>query len=280
MDNEKKKVKAIKVKPAAASKQVEIEKTTTTLFEEPVHAKPKSSDGVTPIKKSAPKKRPASIPVYKKWWFWLILAGIVLAAVALLTDGNTDMTADTANVSSSDVSADSNTDDSDAINVDENLLTVDVTIPPAFFDDETPEEIQASAKESGFLKCVVHEDGSVTYTMTKLKRAEILRDFKGTIDESITELTSGGENAPQSFRSITYNAGVTQFDLRVDRAAYENSWMDSFYVIQLYLLGGYYQLFNGVPNDQIDVIVNIIDDSTGEVFNTGSYQQAMANWSE
>lgn len=277
--DEKKKVKAIKVKPVATPNPIDVDKTTKTLFEEPLKAEPIISSDEVQVKNNAPKKQP-STPVYKQWWFWLILAGLILAAVALLTQGNTGKDTNAQIVSSTEVSAVTDAEDSDSINVDENLLTVDVTLPPAFFEDETPEEIEAAAKENGFLKCVVHEDGSVTYTMTKLKRAEILRDFKGTIDESITELTSGGENEPQSFRSITYNAGVTQFDVRVDRTAYENSWLDSFYIIQLYLLGGYYQLFNGVPNDQIDVIVNVIDDSSGEVFNTGSYQQAMANLSE
>lgn len=279
MENEKKKVKAIKVKPVATTKPIDVDITTNTLFEEPLKAEPKFSSDEIQVKNNAPKKQ-ASTPVYKQWWFWLILAGIILATVALLTQDNKGKDTNTPSVSSTEVSSVADTEDADAISVDENLLTVDVTLPPAFFEDETPEEIEAAAKENGFLKCVVHEDGSVTYTMTKLKRAEILRDFKGTIDESITELTSGGENEPQSFRSITYNAGVTQFDVRVDRTAYENSWLDSFYIIQLYLLGGYYQLFNGVPNDQIDVIVNVIDDSSGEVFNTGTYQQAMANLSE
>lgn len=279
MENEKKKVKAIKVKPVATPNPIDVDKTTKTLFEEPLKAEPIISSDEVQVKNNAPKKQP-STPVYKQWWFWLILAGLILAAVALLTQGNTGKDTNAQIVSSTEVSAVTDAEDSDSINVDENLLTVDVTLPPAFFEDETPEEIEAAAKENGFLKCVVHEDGSVTYTMTKLKRAEILRDFKGTIDESITELTSGGENEPQSFRSIIYNAGVTQFDVRVDRTAYENSWLGSFYIIQLYLLGGYYQLFNGVPNEQIDVIVNVIDDSSGEVFNTGSYQQAMANLSE
>ena len=222
----------------------------------------------------------AKVPLYNRWWFWLILAAAILGLVALMTRGNsggeTNGT-DTTGASNSNAAVEITTENSDSINVDENLLTVEVTMPAAFFENETPEEIQASAKESGFLSCTVNEDGSVTYKMTKGKRAEILRSFKGEIDSTIQEYLSGGENAPQSYRKITYNDKVTQFDVRVDRAAYENSWTDAFYMMGFYILGGYYQIVDGVPNDQVDVIVNIIDDATGETIETGSYKNFISN---
>ena len=105
----------------------------------------------------------------------------------------------------------------------------------------------------------------------------MLNGFKKAIDDTIQDYTSGGENAPSSYKSISYNSKVTQFDVRVDRAAYENSFFDSLYVMSFYMLGGYYQIFDGVPEDQVNVIVNYIDDSTGEIIETGSYQDAMEN---
>ena len=255
----------------ASTSKIAVEKTDNQAVNTAINKAPNKSESVSESKKPA---------VYNQWWFWLILAAVILGVAALATRNNTeDQTAasDTANSSQTAVAEESTAKESEGLSVDENLLTVEVTMPAAFFEDETPEEIQASAKEAGFLSCTVNSDGSVTYKMTKGKRTEMLQNYKKEIDSTIQEYTSGGENAPQSFKSIAYNDKVTQFDVRVDRTAYENSWFDSLYAMGLYMLGGYYQILDGVPNDQVDVIVNFIDDATGEVIESGSYQEALAN---
>lgn len=282
MSEEKKKVvvKAVKPKkitvktatPKASTEKVE-EQPVKSVFEEPKQ-KAASEPVQMAVKEPAPtseKKKPA---VYNQWWFWLVLAAAILGIVALATRGGV---ANNAGDSNSAVAADATTKNADSISVDENLITVEVTMPAAFFEDETPEEIQANAKEQGVISCTINDDGSVTYKMTKAKRREMLNGFKKAIDDTIQDYTSGGENAPSSYKSISYNSKVTQFDVRVDRAAYENSFFDSLYVMSFYMLGGYYQIFDGVPEDQVNVIVNYIDDSTGEIIETGSYQDAMEN---
>ena len=282
MSEEKKKVvvKAVKPKkitvktstPKVSTEKVE-EQPVKSVFEEPKQ-KAASEPVQMAVKEPAPtseKKKPA---VYNQWWFWLVLAAAILGIVALATRGGV---ANNAGDSNSAVAADATTKNADSISVDENLITVEVTMPAAFFEDETPEEIQANAKEQGVISCTINDDGSVTYKMTKAKRREMLNGFKKSIDDTIQDYTSGGENAPSSYKSISYNSKVTQFDVRVDRAAYENSFFDSLYVMSFYMLGGYYQIFDGVPEDQVNVIVNYIDDSTGEIIETGSYQDAMEN---
>lgn len=282
MSEEKKKVvvKAVKPKkitvktstPKVSTEKVE-EQPVKSVFEEP-QQKAASEPVQMAVKEPAPtseKKKPA---VYNQWWFWLVLAAAILGIVALATRGGV---ANNAGDSNSAVAADATTKNADSISVDENLITVEVTMPAAFFEDETPEEIQANAKEQGVISCTINDDGSVTYKMTKAKRREMLNGFKKAIDDTIQDYTSGGENAPSSYKSISYNSKVTQFDVRVDRAAYENSFFDSLYVMSFYMLGGYYQIFDGVPEDQVNVIVNYIDDSTGEIIETGSYQDAMEN---
>ena len=288
MSEEKKKVvvkavkpKKITVKTAAPKVSTEKEEAqpVKSVFDEP-QQKPVSEPVQVAVKEPAPipeKKKPA---IYNQWWFWLVLAAAILGIVALATRGdvaNKTGTANNAGDSNSAVAADATTKNADSIGVDENLITVEVTMPAAFFEDETPEEIQANAKEQGVISCTINEDGSVTYKMTKAKRREMLNGFKKAIDDTIQDFTSGGENAPSSYKSVSYNSKVTQFDVRVDRAAYENSFFDSLYVMSFYMLGGYYQIFDGVPEDQVNVIVNFIDDSTGEIIETGSYQDAMKN---
>jgi len=282
MSEEKKKVVVKAVKPKTITVKTSTPKVSTEKVEEQpvksVFEEPKQKAASEPVqmavKEPAPtseKKKPA---VYNQWWFWLVLAAAILGIVALATRGGV---ANNAGDSNSAVAADATTKNADSISVDENLITVEVTMPAAFFEDETPEEIQANAKEQGVISCTINDDGSVTYKMTKAKRREMLNGFKKAIDDTIQDYTSGGENAPSSYKSISYNSKVTQFDVRVDRAAYENSFFDSLYVMSFYMLGGYYQIFDGVPEDQVNVIVNYIDDSTGEIIETGSYQDAMEN---
>ena len=282
MSEEKKKVVVKAVKPKTITVKTSTPKVSTEKVEEQpvksVFEEPKQKAASEPVqmavKEPAPtseKKKPA---VYNQWWFWLVLAAAILGIVALATRGGV---ANNAGDSNSAVAADATTKNADSISVDENLITVEVTMPAAFFEDETPEEIQANAKEQGVISCTINDDGSVTYKMTKAKRREMLNGFKKAIDDTIQDYTSGGENAPSSYKSISYNSKVTQFDVRVDRAAYENSFFDSLYVMSFYMLGGYFQIFDGVPEDQVNVIVNYIDDSTGEIIETGSYQDAMEN---
>ena len=61
----------------------------------------------------------------------------------------------------------SGNNNSDAMEVDENLLTVDITLPASFFENQSEEEIKEQALENGCTECVINDDGSVVYTMTK-----------------------------------------------------------------------------------------------------------------
>ena len=57
----------------------------------------------------------------------------------------------------------------DKIEVDENLLTVELTIPADFVGETTQEELNQTAKEEGLKSITLNEDGSATYVMTKKK---------------------------------------------------------------------------------------------------------------
>ena len=155
------------------------------------------------------------------------------------------------------------------------LLYVTVTMPKTFFEGQSRAEIEAGAKEAGYSKVVIHDDGSVSYTMTKLKQAQIKRQFKRQINTAVHQMTAGGKDMPKSYKSISYDDDITKFDVRVDRAVFDSDMMEPMYAYALYLLGGYYQMFDGRSESQVDVTVNFIDDSNGQVFQSGNYQQAM-----
>lgn len=226
-----------------------------------------------------PSEKPAGyVPFYKKWWFWLIVAGLALALIALIVQdrnagGTTDVSSVSADAGQSTTAApaQSATVPGNVV-VDEATQTVTVTLPPDFFAGSSKEDIVAEAQAEGFDNCVVNNDGSVTYTMNREKQASILSDFKREIDNSITNLTTTGT----SYKSITYNDNITQFDVRVDKDAFAQSETDQSYSAAIFMLGGYYQMFSGVPSDQVDVHINFIDDKNGRTFGSVSYQEAMA----
>ena len=283
-------VKAVKVKKVTAKvAEPKVKELTPDLFEAPARenagqdvslaaAKPAPAETALAAAKEPAEKTVEKTPFWKKWWFWLIVAGLALAVFALANGGgagNSDSTSPTsATTAANGVQELTTTTESGNGG---GILNVEVTLPPTFFEGQTKEQIEAEAKDAGYSNCVVHEDGSVTYTMTKLKQAQILKEFKAQIDTTIGEMLAGGTDAPQSYKNITYDKDVTKFDVRVDRAAFESSAMDSMYGLALHLLGGYYQMFDGVPEAQVDVTVNFLDDSNGQVFQTTTYQQAMQN---
>lgn len=165
----------------------------------------------------------------------------------------------------------------ESINVDEGLLFVDVTIPAAFFEDTTEAEIKEEAKEEGYKSCVVNEDGSVTYTMTKLQHREALREYKEEIDENIDDMLNGDDQA-SSFVSIDYNDKMTKFDVYVDSSLYSD-W-DALYALTFYFSGMLYQTLDGVAEEDVDVEVNFIDNETKEVLNSGTYKEFMSETDE
>ena len=165
--------------------------------------------------------------------------------------------------------------DEEGIQVDEGLLHVDITLPATLMEGESEEEIRAAAEENGFLDCVIHEDGSVTYTMTRAKQSELLEQLKTQIDTTIDEMING-EDAAQSFQKIEYSNDLKTFDVYVDAALYADS-IDALYSIAFLTLGVYYQALDGTSTAQADVTVNFIDQDTQETLDTLSYQDILAS---
>lgn len=153
-----------------------------------------------------------------------------------------------------------------AIEVDENLLTVDVTLPASYFEDTTEEDVRAGAEEKGFNNVVFNEDGSVTYTMTKAQHRQVMESYKATVDANLDDILNG-EGAVESFQEISYNDDMSEFTVKVDPGLY-SEW-DAMYGLVFYMSGMYYQAFEGVAPEDNHVVVNFVDMNTGEVLNTG-----------
>lgn len=201
----------------------------------------------------------------------LLLSLLLLFSLAACGSGSSE---EDSSGSSNASASGSGSQDGGTMEVDKGLLNVNVTLPASFFSDMTPEEIQAAAQEQGYSKCVINQDGSVTYTMTRGKYNEVMEGMKTSLDESIADLVNG-ENAVESFLKIEYTDDLSEIDVYVDPDTYSS--LDSMYAISFYILGAYYQVFGGTSPDDVDVVVNFINNNTNEVIDSASYQDMLSS---
>lgn len=160
-----------------------------------------------------------------------------------------------------------------AIEVDEGPLTVDVQLSRGLLDpggNLTDEELIAGAADKGF-SAVVDGD-TVVYTMTKAQHQQMLEELRTSARKSVDDLVADESN---SITGVEFDDGQTSFRVSVDAARYTP--LESFLVLGFYISGAFYQQVAGASPDDVDVIVEFVDDATGEVLNTGSYQEMRAN---
>lgn len=148
------------------------------------------------------------------------------------------------------------------VEVDENLLTVELTIPAEYVGDTTQEELDATAAEEGFKSITLNEDGSATYLMSKKQHREMMEEMATNINASLSEMI-GSENYP-NITDITTNSDFTEFT--VTTTSTELSLSESFSVMAYYMYGGMYNIFNGTPVENVHV--DFVNADSGEIMNS------------
>ena len=158
---------------------------------------------------------------------------------------------------------DTGSDDTEAksekIEVDENLFTMELTVPADFVGETTQEELDQTAEEEGIKSITLNEDGSATYVMTKKKHKEMMKEIKTNIDEGLNAMI-GSEDYP-NFTKVEATKDYTSFTITTTST--ELDFAESFSVLSFYMQGGLYNAFNGTPVDNIHV--EFINADTGEV---------------
>ena len=149
---------------------------------------------------------------------------------------------------------------------------VEITLPAEFFEGESEETIKASAKDQGIKDVTIEEDGSVTYTMAKEDHEVMLEQLTKDMATSIEEIAVSEEYP--SIQDITYNKDFTEYNLTVDREAYENGF-DSMVLFGLILSTTSYKLFEGEQEENVKVKFNYIDAATNQVYDSSIYPDDM-----
>jgi len=180
--------------------------------------------------------------------------GIVLASCLVLTGCAQGATTPEANES----------DAPDQIQVDEGLLTVDITVPASFLSLGGEEFTQAMVDEAvateGYLSGKLNDDGSVVYTMSKLKHAELIEQTKTSFDESIETSLADYPNVT----AVTRNDNFTE--IRIETT--QNDFMLGFLGLGLSFQAYFFHILNG-SEFNLDVI--IVDSQTGEELDRTKY---------
>ncbi|RLJ86617.1 hypothetical protein [Planococcus citreus] len=161
------------------------------------------------------------------------------------------------------------------VSVDEGLFDVEVTIPSSFFEGEDPEQVAANVDNAE--EATVNDDGSITYKMSKAQHEEMMEEVATSVEEATTTITESGDYP--SIQAIESSDNYDHFTVQVDCEAYENSF-DGFATMTLGVVGSLYQLFNGEDPDSYEVIIEMEDVETGEVFNTITYPEALEEMGE
>lgn len=157
------------------------------------------------------------------------------------------------------------------VTVDKNLFSVDVTVPASFYEDTklTQEELSADAAKKGYGNAKLNKDGSVTFRMSKSQHQKAVAEMKKSVDDYIQETVN---ESPKIFRLITYNKDMTEFNVSVNRAEFENDFGAGMISFGIGILSSFYQMFSGgMPNPKTEI--KISDVTTGKVFSTQKYPE-------
>lgn len=166
------------------------------------------------------------------------------------------------------------TTDNGSVEVDEGLLTVEVTIPASMIDDL--EETKKKAEENeAVLDYKVNDDGSITYKYKKSDYNKLIADMRTGFDTMVADQLASGDYTTLS--TITGDETLRNVTITVtNQQDYDKTW-DGLVIIGLYVYTGYYQIFSGEAKEESDVktTFHFVDGSTGSEFKTTVYPDAL-----
>ena len=198
-----------------------------------------------------------------------LLAFLLLTLLTLAACSSKDETSDKADNSKQE---DKKTEETGgSVGVEKGLLNVEVTVPASFLEGEDIDAVVAQAKEDGIKDVKKNEDGSVTYKMTKAQHKEMMKEMEASVTGYVDELITDEDFA--SIKDVEYNKDFSKFTLTVDKEAFESSF-DGFAAMGLAMSGMFYQVYDGVDAEKLNVTIDTVDQSTGEVFSTVKYPEA------
>lgn len=196
----------------------------------------------------------------KKFLAALLAATMALSMIACGSANKTDVS------KTSESQEDEESSELDAlgeVEVEENLFSIELTIPADYIGETTQEELNQTADEKGFKSITLHEDGSATYIMTKKQHEELMDDIAVEIKAGLDEMIASED---YNFTSIEANEDFTNF--KITTTSTELNMSESFSVMVFYMYGAMYHIFNGTTVDNIHI--DFVNADSGEIINSAN----------
>lgn len=139
--------------------------------------------------------------------------------------------------------------ESNGVEVEKNLFSVELTIPAGLMGETTQKELDATAAENDGIKSItLNEDGSATYKMTKAAHKKMVDEMAEASQSSLDELVASEDN---SITAIKANDDYSEFDVALSTE--EVGLVEGITAMGLYMIGGLYNAFAGTNVDDIVV---------------------------
>lgn len=145
---------------------------------------------------------------------------------------------------------------------------VEVTLPKQFVENASAEDLTSALPDD--IKVVKNDDGSATYKIPKYKHKKLMEELRSSMEEGLNKFTTGPDAV---FTSVTHNDDYTEF--KVNCKGNQLSLFDSLYTLVFYYYGGFYNVFNGTPTDNVKVVFldqqgNVIEEANSKNMGEGS----------
>ena len=144
------------------------------------------------------------------------------------------------------------------VGVKENADNVTITLPSAFFDENTKTELTEEMKNQGYQSVTKNDDGSITYVMTKQGFNALKPNMQQQVKDYLEEVKSGDQFT--SIKNVEYDDDFSTITLTVDRKAFESS-LDVMASRAIYMMVVGYKIFCGESVDTAKVTIVYIDKS-------------------
>ncbi|WP_010501133.1 hypothetical protein [Paenibacillus elgii] len=192
---------------------------------------------------------------------------LVVAAIVFSGCGNAAPKEDTPKQAAQEKTAENKEAEKKSIEVQENLLSVEITIPASLVGKNIDNAVE-NAKKKGVSDVKKNDDGSLTYKMSKRKHKEMLDEMKAEIVKQVDEVKDG--TTFKSVKNVEYNNDLTEFTITVDEKAFSKS-MDGMAGMGLGLTSRFYQIMSGVKPGEDKTVIQYKDSDSGMVIKTVTY---------
>lgn len=189
----------------------------------------------------------------------LILVLVLLVSLGACGKKDTAEPADNSSSAAEPDESASETEGLGAVEVDEGLFNVTVTVPAQFMEGVTQDDLNTQASEGKYKSATLNEDGSVSIVMSKSQHDELLTTTAASLDEDLNAMV-GSDEYP-NLVSIEHNADFTDFT--VTTKSTELDLAESFSVMMFYMAGGMYNAFAG--NNVENVHIAFVNETSGNV---------------